>query len=428
MCREAKAPPNLSSRVVRAKIRERPPISLMQETQVPTDRPERTLHLSNALESRRRDDLLRTLHGHRLVEAAPRIVRNRATLLNFSSNDYLGLAMDLRVREDAATFARRYGGGSTASRLVSGNLEIHEGLERKLAAFTRRESALLFNSGYQANITLLPALVGRGGLIVCDRLCHNSLIQGALLSQARFLRFRHNDPGHLDEILSTPESRGASPVLVVTESIFSMDGDRAPIAEIASVAEDHGAFLMVDDAHAFGVWGNGGEGLAAANPRVDILVGTFGKALGSSGAFVAGSDLLRSFLVNFCGGFIYSTAPAPATIGAAGVALDLIESGELNLPEYLMLVERAHKLLQDAGFDTSPSTTQVIPIEFGAEAEALECATFLEEKGFLVVPIRPPTVPSGTSRLRISITRRHTDEDIARLVESLKDWREQVRG
>jgi 8-amino-7-oxononanoate synthase len=392
------------------------------------DIPERFSLLEDALASRRRTGLLRTLEHHRPEGVGPYIVRGEERLLNFSSNDYLGLAMDLQVRTRSARYAESFGGGATASRLVVGGFEIHADLERYLAEFTGRESALLFSSGYLANVTILPALAGRNGLILCDRMCHNSLIQGALLSRARVQRFRHNDLGHLEELLNASEARKASPILIVTESIFSMDGDRAPLAEIGELAEAHGAFFMVDDAHALGVWGAHGEGLAAAHPRVDLLLGTFGKSLGSAGAFVACAEVLRSYLINFCGGVIYTTAPAPGTVGAAEAALDAIRSGGLNLPGYHRKIESAHNLLRTAGFDTSPSISQIVPIQLGGEEAALSSAAYLRSKGILAVAIRPPTVPIGSSRLRVSVTRLHTEAHLSELLSALEGWRREGGG
>ncbi|MSR22461.1 MAG: 8-amino-7-oxononanoate synthase [Gemmatimonadetes bacterium] len=385
--------------------------------------PGRLRLFQKGLEARAREDQLRSLKHYRPEIQAPYVLRDGVRLLNFSSNDYLGLATDPEVREGAASFARMYGAGATASRLVSGGLEIHEALEAELATFTRRGAALLFNSGYQANTSVLPALVDRSGLILCDRRSHHSILQGAVLSRAKLLRFEHNDPDHLEALL-TGHGQGHRGVrLIVTESIFSMDGDRAPLAEISEVAERHGALLLVDDAHAIGVWGPRGEGLAAGHERVDIVLGTFGKAFGASGAFVASAPTVQSHLVNFCGGFIYSTAPPPGMVGAVRVALGKVRSGELRQDLFIERVAEAHERLRRGGVDTSPSDTQIVPIALGAEQSALDCAAFLEDRGILAVAIRPPTVPPGTSRLRVSLCRHHTDEHLAALVDTLSEFR-----
>ncbi len=377
------------------------------------------------LERRARDDRLRVLRHHRPESGGPFVVRNGARLLNFCSNDYLGLAVDPEVEEGAASYARLYGAGAGASRLVSGGLTIHEDLETELAAFTGREAALLFPSGYQANTSIIPALVDRTGVVLCDRRSHHSILRGAQLSRARLLRFEHNDPEHLEKLIARENGGSGCVRLIVTESVFSMDGDRAPLAEICDVAERHGALLMVDDAHAIGVWGPTGRGLAPDHERVDLVLGTFGKAFGASGAFISSPETLRTHLVNFCGGFIYSTAPPPPTIGAVTVALQKVRGGELQQERYLRRVAEAHKRLADAGFDTSPSDTQIVPIGLDDERSALECSAHLESRAILAVAIRPPAVPAGTSRLRISLSRLHTRDHVTALIGALSEFCEQ---
>jgi 8-amino-7-oxononanoate synthase len=340
-------------------------------------------------------------------------------LLSFCSNDYLGLATDPAVVAAAIRAAESHGAGSGASRLVVGGTDLHAELETRLADFTGRPAALLFSSGFQANSSVIPALTARSALVLCDESSHASILAGCRLSRAEVRRFRHNDVEHLDALLGELPTEAAGPPLVVTESLFSMDGDRAPLGEICDVAERHGALLMVDDAHAIGVFGVGGEGLAAPHSRVDVLLGTFGKAFGTAGAFVACSDLLRSHLVNFCSGVVYSTAPPPPVVGAAGAALEAIRSGRLEHGCYRTLVAYAHEHLRAAGFDTSPSDSQIVPIRLGDDRSALACGAFLRERGILAVAIRPPTVPEGTSRLRISLTRLHTRDHLEQLVGAL---------
>jgi len=339
--------------------------------------------------------------------------------LDFSSNDYLGLASDAALAERASEYAFRYGTGAGASRLVTGGMEIHARLEAGLAAFTRRPCALLFGTGFQANASIIPALVGREGLVLFDRLSHHSILQGALLSRARRVRFRHNDVDHLEALLSRHPSRPGSSRLIVTESIFSMDGDRAPLESICEVAERHGAILMVDDAHAVGVWGPDGEGLAPIHERVDLVLGTFGKAFGSSGAYVACHPRARDLLVNFCGGLIYSTALPPPLIGAVEAALERIQVGAAERESYREGVRDAHVRFREVGLDPSPSDTQILPLRFGTEEAALACASHLRERGILGVAIRPPTVPAGTSRLRITLHRTHSRDDVDRLLAAL---------
>jgi 8-amino-7-oxononanoate synthase len=372
-----------------------------------------------------RADAARLRHDERYVPepGTPYVVHEGRRLLSFCSNDYLGLASDADVVAGATRAAGTHGAGAGASRLVTGGFDIHADLEAGLAELTGRESALLFVSGFQANSSVIPAVAGRPGMVLCDREAHASIRVGARLSHADVVRFRHNDVEHLDSLLAEHATGGGDAPLVVTESLFSMDGDRAPLAEICEVAQRRGALLMVDDAHAVGVFGERGEGLAAAYPRVDVLLGTFGKALGSSGAFVACSEVMRAYLVNFCAGVVYSTAPAPPVVGAAHAALDAIRSGRLDLACYRAFVASAHQAFHEAGFDTSPSDSQIIPIRLGADRDALGCEAFLRSRGILAVAIRPPTVPEGTARLRISLTARHTREHVGQLVAALVKYR-----
>jgi 8-amino-7-oxononanoate synthase len=362
------------------------------------------------LEGRDAADRRRRIESYVPEPGSPYVVHEGRRLLSFCSNDYLGLATDPEVVAAAARAAESHGAGSGASRLVVGGFDVHRDLEAELADFTGREAALLFASGFQANSAVIPAVTGRRGLVVCDRGAHASILQGCRLSRADFQRFRHNDVGHLDELLGG--YGGAAPALVVTESLFSMDGDRAPLEEICGVVDAHGALLMVDDAHAFGVWGERGEGLTACHSRVDLMLGTFGKALGSAGAFVATSELMRSYLVNFCGGVIYSTAPPPPSVAAARASLEAIRSGRVDPRCLRALVATARERLRAAGFDTSPSESQIVPI--------------LRERGILAVAIRPPTVPEGTARLRISLGRLHTEAHLDALVAALVEYRDEV--
>lgn len=381
--------------------------------------------LRAGLEARAEASRLRRVERYVPEPGTPYVRRGGERLLSFCSNDYLGLASDPDVVEGARRAARTHGAGAGASRLVVGGFDIHAEAEAELAELTGREAALLFISGFQANSTVIPALATAGGLAVCDEHSHASIRAGCRASRATQRRFRHNDVEHLDALLEAAP-REPGPPLIVTESLFSMDGDRAPLAEICEVAERHGALLMVDDAHAVGVYGERGEGLAAAHPRVDVLLGTFGKALGSSGAFVAGSALVRSHLVNFCTGVVYSTAPPPPAIGAARAALAKIRSGALDQACHLAFVASAHQRLRAAGFDTAPSDTQILPVLLGDDAAALDCEAFLRGRGILAVAMRAPTVPEGTARLRISLSRLHTGEHLDRLVDALVAYREQA--
>jgi 8-amino-7-oxononanoate synthase len=379
--------------------------------------------LRAGLEARSEAARLRRVEQYVPVPGSPHVLHDGCRLLSFCSNDYLGLATDRDVAAAAARVALSHGTGSGASRLVVGGFDVHAELEADLADFTEREAALLFSSGFQANASVIPAMTRQGGLVVCDGDAHASILAGCRLSRADFERFRHNDVEHLNALLDARSGDDSGPQLIVTESLFSMDGDRAPLDEIAAVAERHGALLMVDDAHAIGVCGERGQGLAVAHRRIDLLLGTFGKAFGTSGAFVASSDLLRSHLVNFCPGVIYSTAPAPPVVGAAAAALEAVRSGMIDLARFRGVVEYAHQRLRDTGFDTDPSDSHIVPICLGDDRTALACEAFLRSRGILAVAIRPPTVPEGTARLRISLTTRHTRQHVDELVGALTDYR-----
>jgi len=375
------------------------------------------------LEARAAAARLRRIRRYVPEPGTPYVEHEGERLLGFCSNDYLGLAGDPRVTAAAARALASHGAGSRASRLVVGGYDIHTDFETELAAFTGREAALLFCSGFQANSTVIPAVAPTDGPVVCDELSHASIRTGCRLSRAPWQRFRHNDVAHLEELLSRG-SRDAGPPLIVTESLFSMDGDRAPLADICEVAERHGALLMVDDAHAMGVFGERGEGLAAVHARIDLVLGTFGKAFGSAGAFVASSELMRSWLENVCTGVVYSTAPAPPAVAAARAALEVMRSQASELACFRKFVADTHDQLRQAGFDTSPSDTQIIPIHLGEDRAALECEVFLRVRGILVVAIRAPTVPEGSARLRISLTTLHTHEHVERLIAALVAFRE----
>ena len=340
------------------------------------------------------------------------------SLLNFSSNDYLGLARHPALAARAAEYARLYGTGAGASRLICGTTPAHTALETRLAALKGTEAAMLLASGWQANTAVLAALLrvaGPTAQLFADELSHNSLIQGARLAAIRPTRFAHNDMNDLSAKLSAAPP---GPRFIVTESVFSMDGDRADLPALGGLAEQHNAFLYLDEAHATGVLGANGMGLGAHTAGIDLLMGTFSKALGSFGAYVAGSRALIAYLQNACAGFIYTTALPPALLGAIDAALDLI-------PE--MDAERTHLATQSArlrhafaalGIDTGASTTQIVPAMVGDAQAALDLAAALRARGVLAVAIRPPTVPPGTSRIRIALSAAHTAADVDTLIEA----------
>jgi 8-amino-7-oxononanoate synthase len=343
------------------------------------------------------------------------------SLVNLCSNDYLGLAFDERLRRAAAEAALRDGAGSGASRLVAGDLPIHGELERAIAAFHGTESALLFNSGYHANAGLPPALVGRGDAIFSDVLNHASIVDGALLSRAELVRYRHCDVQELSELLARSKARRK---LVVTDAVFSMDGDAAPLLEIAELCERHGAMLYVDEAHAVGVLGPTGGGLAEAygvKAKVDVEMGTLGKALGSFGAYVAGERRLRDLLLTRARSFVFTTALPPPVCAATIAALAIVRGEPERRARLHALCARMRAGLGALGFDVSRVVSPIFPVVLGSEERALAAAAGLRERGYFVRAIRPPTVPAGTSRLRVALSAALSEAQIDGFLGALAD-------
>ncbi len=343
-------------------------------------------------------------------------------LVDFSSNDYLGLADHPALIEGAKKAMEKWGAGARASRLMSGDLEIHHRLESAIAALKGKEAGLLFGSGYLANTGIIPALCGRNDVIYSDRLNHASIVDGVLLSRARFYRFRHNDLNYLEDLLKSHRSRYRRAMIVV-ESVYSMDGDLALVSELLELRGRYGAMLMIDEAHATGVFGAKGEGIISQTgaESVDVILGTFGKALGGYGAFVAVSNRMRQFLLNRARTFIFSTALPPAVIGANLAAVKLLdeEPGRRNrVCELASELRRA--LREDLGLNT-PSESQIVPVMVGDSQSALSLAESLRDAGFFVKAIRPPTVPEGTARIRLSVTANHSLKDVRQLLEALSN-------
>lgn len=339
--------------------------------------------------------------------------------LNFSSNDYLDLARDPQVIAAAHAALDAFGAGSTASRLVCGSLAPHTELELAIATSKGTEAALVFGSGYLTACGIFSALTSRTGrhdTVVADKLVHACVIDAVKLSGAKLVRFRHNDVEHAEEQLArVAVADGSGSTILVTESVFSMDGDRAPLDDLRAVAAEHGARFMVDEAHSAGI-------LPSAN--ADILMGTLSKSYGGYGGYVAGSRELCAWLVNRARSFIYTTAPPPATMAAATAAIERARDGR-----GAALLERAagfRSRLRDAGLDTGASDSQIVPVMIGDNQRALDLATRLRERGVHVVAIRPPTVPAGTARLRFSITLAHSASDLERAADLLIEELEQA--
>ena len=342
------------------------------------------------------------------------------SLLNFSSNDYLGLAADPRVAAAFAEALRRWGVGAGASRLVVGDTDAHRRLEARLARFEGTEAALLFNGGYPANVGIVSALVGRGDLVVSDALNHASLVDGCRLSRAEVMVTPHAQPEAVAQALAT---RSARRKLVVTDAVFSMDGDRAPLRALAEVCRKADAALLVDEAHATGVIGRRGAGLSElTGVEPDVRTGTLGKALGVFGAYAAGSRRVMDLLVNRARSVVFSTTLPPALCEAATVAVDLLEHDPELRPRLLRNVERFVAGVRTLGFSAQPSSA-IVPLVVGTPERALAASAFLREREILAKAIRPPTVPEGTSRLRFALSAAHTEAQVDRALEALREAR-----
>jgi 8-amino-7-oxononanoate synthase len=348
--------------------------------------------------------------------------------INFSSNDYLGLANDPRLREAATAAIDEFGVGAGASRLITGTLSPHLRLERALAKWKGTEATLCFSSGYAAALGTIPALVGKDDVVVLDKLCHASLIDGAKLSGAALRVFPHNHVGKLESHLEwARREHPGTRVLIITESVFSMDGDRAPLRELIELKKRFGALLMLDEAHAIGVIGPNGRGLAAAeniSEEVDVQMGTLSKALGASGAYICGSATLIEWLINRARSFIYSTAPPPAIAAAALAAVDFLTSPEGE--ERRLLLRERIRLMQELlprselSEEQSAARSAIFPWIVGDEKGALDLAAALQTEGFLVPAIRYPTVAKRAARLRITVTASHEEAQIRALCEAIK--------
>jgi 8-amino-7-oxononanoate synthase len=353
--------------------------------------------------------LLRTL---RVLESSPgaRVRLEGRNFVNFASNNYLGLAGDERLKKAARAALDRWGAGATASRLMGGTLELHDRLEAALADFKGTEAAAVFPSGYHVNTGLLPALMGLGDTVVLDRLCHASLVDGARLSRARLKVFRHNDAGDLEKILKRSAGKGRR--WIVTESVFSMDGDLAPLRDIVALAKRYGAHTYIDEAHATGLWGPEGRGLVKAcglEKDVDVCMGTLSKALGTLGGFACGGKELVAWVHNRSRSFIYSTALPPACLAAALAALDICRTEPARRERLFSLGARLRDWLGG-----STGEGPVVPWVVGGEEAALDAARRMWENGVFIPAVRPPTVPKGTARLRFSLTAEHTPDDVDR--------------
>ena len=342
----------------------------------------------------------------------PRVVLDGKPVLLLCSNNYLGLADHPRVREAAADAAMRWGVGAGSSRLVSGTMRIHRKLEERLAEFKHSGTALLYGSGYLANIGVVSALAGKGEVVFSDELNHASIIDGCRLSRAETFVYRHNDMDHLAWALERASGRGA---VIATDSVFSMDGDVAPLTELVELARRHRVRLVVDEAHGVGCLGPGGRGAvheAGLEHEVDVVVGTLGKALGAYGAYVTCDSDVAEYLVNRSRPFIFSTAPPPPAIAGALAALDLLCEEPRRVERLAQNGAALRDELAREGFDVSASTTQIVPLVIGDAAQAMQICELAIEHGVFAQAIRPPTVAEGTSRLRLAVMATHTKDEL----------------
>lgn len=362
------------------------------------------------------------LREYKAIEGAqcPYVHINGKSYLSFCSNNYLGLANHPKIKQAAIEAIHRYGWGAGASRLVSGTMTLHQELEKKIAEFKGTEAALLFPTGYMANLGALCALISKGDIVIGDKLNHASIIDGCRLSGAMFRIYPHKDVSQLESLLQ--RSSGYRRKLVVTDSVFSMDGDTAPLAEIAGIIKKYDAILMVDDAHATGVFGKQGKGLIehyGLEGKIDIVMGSFSKAIGGVGGFIAGSKPLVDFLKNKARSFIYTTALPPAVCAASLAGLTLIqEDASLIGSLWRNIAFLKTRLLRIT--KTISVESPIVPLIVGSAEDAVNAASKLYENGILIPAIRPPTVPPGTSRLRISLMATHSERDINRLIEILQ--------
>jgi 8-amino-7-oxononanoate synthase len=374
-------------------------------------------HLRRALDALTDGALLRTPRVHEAAHA-PELLIQGARVINLCSNDYLGLAADPTIARAASDALLEHGLGAGAARLVTGTHALHRRAEARLARFTKHDSALLFSTGYAANVGAVQALLGQGDVIFSDALNHASLIDGARLSRARVIIYHHADPEHLAELLAAhrAEHRVA---LVITESLFSMDGDTAPLPELRALCDRYDAGLYVDEAHALGVLGPNGRGLCAElGVHADVLMGGLGKAFGCAGAFIAGSAELTTLLENRARSFVFSTAAPHALAAAVTTACDLVEQADDRRARLAANTVHVREQLTTFGYTLLPGRGPIIPAVIGAPDAVMQLSRSLFERGVFVQGIRPPTVPAGTSRLRITPIATHSDAQLSRALEA----------
>lgn len=361
------------------------------------------------------DGLTRSLRT--LQESGGKIEWNGKPYLNFSSNDYLNLANDPRLKAGAVQAVENFGCGATASRLMAGHLAIHESLEQNLAAWLQMDRCLVFPSGFQANLGMITSVADKSSVIFSDALNHASIVDGCRLSGAQIQIYDHCDCDHLEQLLKSTSAPGRK--LIVSDSVFSMDGDHAPLTRLSELARKHDCLLAIDEAHALGVFGEGRGLCQALGITPDIIVGTMTKSFGSGGGFIASSAPFQSLFINKARSFIFSTGLAPACAGSALAAIDVMQNDPALGPELLRRSQLLRDQLSDNGVDVPDDNSQIIPIMIGSNAEAVRIMNALLDLGILLAAVRPPSVPEGTARLRISATLAHLDADLQHAAKTI---------
>lgn len=379
--------------------------------------------ISEFLKKRAEQGLLRTLNPIAWRNKA-RIFFNGREYVDFASNDYLSLSNHPKLIGAAKKAAEEFGVGAGASRLMSGDFKLHHRLEEEIARFKNKEAALFFNSGYQANTGIISSLYGKGDCIFYDRLSHASIIDGVILSLAKGFRFQHNDIEHLESMLR--KERGEfKEALIITESVFSMDGDKAPLKELADLKEKYNCKIFVDEAHATGVFGRNGSGLVeegGLEEKIDFIMGTFSKALAGFGAYLATTREIADYLINTCRSFIYSTALPPLIAACNLASIDLIREEPFRREGLLQKSRYLREALPRKGFKVI-GDSQIIPVITGDNFKTVELADKLKEKGYWVVPVRPPTVPAGSARLRLSLSYGHEKDILDKLIDDISKFK-----
>lgn len=386
--------------------------------------------LSNIISHLKKHNLYRRLRDVQPQHGSDytKIIIDGEKYLNFSSNDYLGLSNNKIISDASIEYIKKYGNSVSASRLVTGNLNPYTKIEKKIALHKNFESAIIMQSGFQANSTIIPALVNKNNYpnsnvhVFIDKLCHASIIDGIQNSNSTFHRFVHNDMNHLEKLIISKTDINKDKIFIITESVFSMDGDMPDIKRLEQIKTKYNAFLIIDDAHGGGVIGTNGIG---ANIKCDLVVGTFGKAYASMGAYICTSKIVKKFLINTCRGLIYSTGLNPATLGAIDASIDIVKNMDAEREKLLEMAAYFNENVKKIGFETGHSVTQIVPVIVGDSGVAIKLQNFLFENKINATAIRTPTVPKNKARIRFAFSVKHTYDDINNLIKILKKFKNQ---